>query len=159
MNGESEELNAENAMTQIIPIRRDKQLYFVVNLNGILVGEEVLKHRFSLLNKISPFFFDSGSNFTFFESDLYDKLVGLIRKQQKRQILFGNCFIKNGEESSEEVFQNFPLLHLDLEEAIYTWFPRDYFYEAEDKFCLAFDEGIQNILGSSFMRNYNLFFD
>lgn len=157
MGGEDELLHARNALTQEIKGYGSWVSQYQVKVDRILADETPLNYDMERIGK-NNLFFDSGTTITYFEQTLYDAVVGLLREKQKTVVLEGNCFTVSSENDLNQKLSQFPVLNFYFGNSLYQWHPRDYFTndDIDSQYCLTIEKYHQNILGGTFMRNYNI---
>jgi len=135
-------------------------------------GEELTYNFKSFLFSSQAPFFDSGTTFVYFTSDLFANFVSYFHSACSKNS--ANCggtgahhecyhFDAKKYESFESFAKTFPEISFQFNEnERVKWLPRDYLavsLESKEHFCIGVKSLKTPILGALFMKNYDVYFD
>ena len=145
--------------------------HFYIKLNSI----NILNETIDISKRV---FIDSGTTYTYFSTNITNIIIKKIRsicnkKENKnkcgiyeRNKNYGACFyFKNNDEILYAINNIFPNITFNINNDLeYIWIPKNYYYNfssvENNSICLGFNDEIGGfILGSTWMRGYDIIFD
>ena len=145
--------------------------HYYINVNSI----NILNETIDISNRI---FIDSGTTYTYFPTNITNLIIKIFRnicnkKENKnkcgiyeRNKNYGACFYFNNNDEILYAINNiFPNITFNINNDLeYIWTPKNYYYNfssvENNSICLGFNDEIGSfILGSTWMRGYDIIFD